>query len=56
MQFAVRMMELIVPRFSYVNPVSCLNHFREVLDLQIDLRNEGQALKASFFLRIRLSI
>uniref|UniRef100_A0AAF5PN57 ABC1 domain-containing protein n=1 Tax=Wuchereria bancrofti TaxID=6293 RepID=A0AAF5PN57_WUCBA len=45
MQCVVRLMEIIMPRLSYINPVSCLNQFRKVLELQVDLRNEARALK-----------
>uniref|UniRef100_A0A0R3RZ77 Flavodoxin-like domain-containing protein n=1 Tax=Elaeophora elaphi TaxID=1147741 RepID=A0A0R3RZ77_9BILA len=45
MQCAVRLMEIIMPRLSYINPVSCLSQFKEVLELQVDLRNEARALK-----------
>ncbi|KAL4003673.1 ABC1 family protein [Acanthocheilonema viteae] len=45
MQCAVCLMEMIMPRLSYINPVSCLNQFKEVLQLQVDLRNEARALK-----------
>uniref|UniRef100_A0A1I7VUF9 Atypical/ABC1/ABC1-C protein kinase n=1 Tax=Loa loa TaxID=7209 RepID=A0A1I7VUF9_LOALO len=34
MQCVVRLMEMLIPRLSYINPVSCLNQFREVLELQ----------------------
>ncbi|VDK77108.1 unnamed protein product [Litomosoides sigmodontis] len=44
-QCAVRLIEMIMPRLSCINPVSCLNQFREVLELQVDLRNEARALK-----------
>lgn len=52
MQCAVRLMEMIMPRLSYINPVSCLNQFKEVLELQVDLRNEAKALKVSFFFHL----
>ncbi|VDO49269.1 unnamed protein product [Onchocerca flexuosa] len=50
MQCAARLMEMFMPRLSYVNPVSSLNQFRKVLELQVDLRNEARALKVSFFI------
>ncbi|KAM3722640.1 putative aarF domain-containing protein kinase [Dirofilaria immitis] len=45
MQCAARLMEMFMSRLSYVNPVSCLNQFKKMLELQVDLRNEARALK-----------
>ncbi|CAG9539561.1 unnamed protein product [Cercopithifilaria johnstoni] len=44
-QCAVLLMEMIMPRLSCINPTSCLNQFKKVLELQVDLRNEARALK-----------
>ncbi|VDN21674.1 unnamed protein product [Gongylonema pulchrum] len=42
---AVRLVQIVLPGLMYVDPVSCLNQFEEVLKLQVDLRNEARALK-----------
>jgi aarF domain-containing kinase len=45
MRAAANILQFIAPALSFVDPIECLNQFENVLERQVDLRHEAQALK-----------